>query len=447
MKYTLHTVWVLLLTSSASVFALDVDSVSITDPRFGAIADDNRDDSAQIQAAIDYAVQNNKSVYIPAGTFNVSQTLDVTRIKGAHNSRVKLYGEKRNLSRLTTNANISLLKVAHNVEVHDLTLMQTASFKQGTGIDIPFASYRSNFSKLDISGFNNGIYGKWVIWSRFEDLFIANVNYGIYLHGNGENPAYWNTEPNGWFNNVNAFDNIYVEGSHTGLKLAAMGSEIANSTVQNSQVGVEIYGPADHKTWNNQISNFYAEGVKTVFKVKNSRTLDINGVFAQGGPNSNRANTVIDADNGGVITVNGFTGQDWWNHNVVLKNTKVKGNVPAIGGSESADSSSAYLPGKITASISLPANSSWVELPSNMSISGNSAYKVVVSGIRDGYEPVLEEYAIYNWNGSSTYAKVHQTSGIGRVKFKVDGGKLHAKLDYNGGGGLSSGKVTLERIH
>ncbi|MCG7560718.1 MULTISPECIES: glycosyl hydrolase family 28-related protein [Pseudoalteromonas] len=445
MNYKVSLIGLVLISSSAA--ALDADTISITDPRFGAIANDNRDDAAQIQAAIDYAVQNNKSIYIPAGTFNVSSTLDVTRVKGSHNSRVKLYGEKRNLSRLTTNANISLLKVAHNVEVHDLALVQTASFKQGTAIDIPFASYRSNFSKLDISGFDNGIYGKWVIWSRFEDLFIANVNYGIHLHGNGSDPAYWNIEPNGWFNNVNVFDNVYVEGSHTGIKLAAMGSNITNSTVQNSQVGVEIYGPAEHKTWNNQIDNFYAEGVKTVFKVKNSRTLDINGVFAQGGPSNARAYAVIDADNGGVITVNGMTGQDWWSHNVVLKNTKVKGHVPAIGGTASADSGSTYLPGKLTASISLPANSSWVALPPYMAIAGNSAYKVMISGIRDGYEPVLEEYAIFNWNGASKYAKVHHTSGVGRIKFKVDGGKIYAKLDYNGGGGLSSGKVTLERIH
>ncbi|TMP84449.1 hypothetical protein CWC05_19335, partial [Pseudoalteromonas ruthenica] len=132
-----------------------------------------------------------------------------------------------------------------------------------------------------------------------EDLFINNVNIGINLHGNGDAPAYWNTEPNGWFNNVNIFDNIYVEKSQTGIKLAAMGSNITNSTVQNSNIGVEIYGPANHLTWNNQISNFYAEGVQTVFKVKNSRTLDINGVFAQGGRSNARYRAIIDAENAG----------------------------------------------------------------------------------------------------------------------------------------------------
>ncbi|MBQ4835183.1 MULTISPECIES: glycosyl hydrolase family 28-related protein [Pseudoalteromonas] len=436
----------LLSLLSSSAFAFDASVISITDSRFGAIANDNIDDTVQIQAAINYAVENNKSVYIPAGTFKVSNTLDVTQRKGNHNSRIKIYGEKRNLSKLETSADIALFKVAHGVELHNLSLSQTAGYKKGTAIDIPFASYRSNFSKLDISGFNTGINGKWVIWSRFEDLFIANVNLGIHLHGNGEAPAYWNTEPNGWFNNVNIFDNVYVEKSDTGIKLAAMGSDIANSTVQNSRVGIEIYGPADHRTWNNQISNFYAEGVKTVFKVKNSRTLDINGVFAQGGKSSDRAYAVIDAENGGVINVKGMTGQDWWTHSVILKNTNLTGHVAAVGGTPSIDAQSVYS-SKQTAGISLPANSSWVALPSSVAVSLNSTYRVTVTGIRDGYEPVLEEYTIFNWNGVSRYGKIVHNSGVGRVKLKVEGGRLYAQLAYNGGNGLSGGKVTIERLH
>ncbi|TQF70375.1 glycosyl hydrolase family 28-related protein [Pseudoalteromonas luteoviolacea] len=434
---------------SPLAYAFDANIVSITDSRFGAVANDNIDDSAQIQAAINYAVSNNKSVYIPAGTFNVSKTLDITQLKGNHNSRIKIFGEKRELSTLETSSDISLIKVAHGVELHDLSLRQSAGYAQGKAIDIPFASYQSNFSKLNISGFDKGIYGKWIIWSRFEDLFIANVNVGIELHGNGQAPAYWNLEPGGWFNNVNVFDNVYVEKSDTGLKLAAMGSNITNSTVQNSRVGVEIYGPAEHYTWNNQISNFYAEGVQTVFKVKNSRSLDINGVFAQGGKSSSRATAVIDAENGGVITIKGMTGQDWWTHSAILKNTYLNGHVVAIGGTASLDANSTYSNGqsKQTAAIALPANSSWVALPDSVSIAGNSTYRVTISGLRDGYEPVLEEYTIFNWNGVSRYGKISHKSGNGRVKFKVESGKIFAQLAYNGGGGLAGGKVTVEKLH
>ncbi|NOU52137.1 hypothetical protein HG263_16530 [Pseudoalteromonas sp. JBTF-M23] len=428
----------------ASTNVVAADSVSITDERFGAIANDNLDDSQAIQAAVNYAVSNSKSVYIPAGTFNIENTIDVTQFAGNHRSQIKITGEKRELSKLLTSSNISMFKVAHGVEIHNLTLSQSNAQPQGKAIEIPFASYRSHFSKLDITGFDKGIYGKWVIWSRFEDLFIFKVNVGVELHGNGDNPAYWNTEPNGWFNNVNVFDNIYVEGSNTGLKLAAMGSNIVNSTVQNSAVGVEIYGPAEHYTWNNQISNFYAEGVNTVFKVKNSRTLDINGVFAQGGAQSNRKYAVIDAENAGKITINGMTGQDWWKHSAVLKNTQLIGNVVAIGGALSQDNQSSYITSQ-TLSISLPANKQWQELPAK--VAGNSAYRVTISGIRDGYDPVLEEYVLYNFNGASRYTRISHVSGREIVKFKLESGKLFAQLDYYGGGGLSLGKVTLTRIH
>ncbi|OHU93385.1 glycosyl hydrolase family 28-related protein [Pseudoalteromonas byunsanensis] len=435
--------------ASTSAFAVDTSTVSITDTRFGAVANDNIDDAQAIQAAINYAITNNKSLYIPAGTFNVESTLDFTQVSGSHRSKLKVTGEKRELSKLVTSSNISLLKVAHGVEVHNLTLTQNNAQPMGKAIDIPFASYRSHFSKLDIAGFDKGIYGKWVIWSRFEDLFIMNVNSGIELHGNGTDPAYWNTEPNGWFNNVNVFDNVYVEGAQTGLKLAAMGSNIVNSTVQNSNVGVEIYGPADHYTWNNQISNFYAEGVNTVFKVKNSRSLDINGVFAQGGSSSNRKYAVIDAQNGGTITLNGMTGQDWWQHSAVLKNTQLIGKVVAIGGTGNYDDNSTHTDGitKQSAVISLPANRTWHPLPSKMAIQGNSSYRVTISGIRDGYEPVLEEYAIYNFNGSSKLGKVSHISGRQRIKFKIESGQIYAQLDYVGGGGLSAGKITLEKVH
>ncbi|TMO65237.1 hypothetical protein CWC18_05470 [Pseudoalteromonas aurantia] len=435
--------------TSLNALAADTSVISITDQAFGAIANDNIDDSNAIQSAINFAVQNNKTVYIPAGTFNVENTLDFTAAGGSHRSRIKVTGEKRELSKLVTSSNISMFKVAHGVEIHNLTLSQTNSQKQGNAIDIPFASYRSHFSKLDIAGFDKGINGKWVIWSRFEDLFINNVNIGINLHGNGDAPAYWNTEPNGWFNNVNIFDNIYVEKSQTGIKLAAMGSNITNSTVQNSNIGVEIYGPANHLTWNNQISNFYAEGVQTVFKVKNSRTLDINGVFAQGGRSNARYRAIIDAENAGSITVHGMTGQDWWQHSAILKNTQLTGKLVAIGGTGNYDNQSTHSNGiiKQTASISLPANRAWQALPERITISGNSAYRVTVSGIRDGYEPVLEEYTLYNFNGSSRFGKISHVSGKQRIKFKFDAGKIFAKLDYSGGGGLSNGKITVEKVH
>jgi len=52
-------------------------AVSITDQPFGAIADDGKDDTAAVQAAID-SLPNGGTVIIPSGTFNVSHAVGVT---------------------------------------------------------------------------------------------------------------------------------------------------------------------------------------------------------------------------------------------------------------------------------------------------------------------------------------------------------------------------------
>lgn len=445
MKYLMLS----LVLISGTAHSYNADVVSITEQQFGAVANDGLSDHVAIQKAIDFAIQNKKSVYIPSGTFEIGDTLDFTNVGGLHNSQLKIFGEKRNLSKLITNQDISVLKVSHGIEVHDLTIEQTASFRQGKAIDIDFASYKSNFSKLNIIGFDKGIYGKWIIWNRLEDIFINNVNIGIELHENGDNPGYWNTEPNGWFNNVNVFDNVYIEKAETGFKLAAMGSHILNSTVQSTNTAVEIFGPKEHVTWNNQITNFYVEGVKTVFKVKNSRYLGINGVFAQGGSASNRAFSVIDAENAGTINISGMTGQDWWQYSSILKNTHLIGQVTAIGGIEQHDIKSSYsLDEKsLSTSIELLSDKSWVQLPERFNLKKNTAYKVTISGLRDGYEPILEQYSLFNWSGLSQYGKIINTAGVGRVKLKIEQGKLFAMLDYYGGNGLSGGKITLEKLN
>ncbi|TMP70966.1 hypothetical protein CWC05_22955, partial [Pseudoalteromonas ruthenica] len=51
--------------TSLNALAADTSVISITDQAFGAIANDNIDDSNAIQSAINFAVQNNKTVYIP----------------------------------------------------------------------------------------------------------------------------------------------------------------------------------------------------------------------------------------------------------------------------------------------------------------------------------------------------------------------------------------------
>ena len=68
------------------------ESVSVRD--FGAVGDGVTDDSAAIQAALDYAESTTKAVYIPVGTYAVSQTLKIAKF-------TTIRGEGRHFSVIT----------------------------------------------------------------------------------------------------------------------------------------------------------------------------------------------------------------------------------------------------------------------------------------------------------------------------------------------------------
>lgn len=64
------------ILASAQIPTRTPDWVNIKDPKFGAIGNGNHDDTAAIQAAIDYAFAHKlNAVYCPAGTYKVSNTI------------------------------------------------------------------------------------------------------------------------------------------------------------------------------------------------------------------------------------------------------------------------------------------------------------------------------------------------------------------------------------
>ena len=64
------------ITGKAQIPTPTANWVNIKDPKFGAIGNGSHDDTAAIQAAIDYAFANNLSaVYCPAGYYKISNTI------------------------------------------------------------------------------------------------------------------------------------------------------------------------------------------------------------------------------------------------------------------------------------------------------------------------------------------------------------------------------------
>ena len=68
---------------------------------FGAVGDGSNDDTAALQAVIDYGFENDKSVYIPAGTYKTTQSLNV-RFKDTDYgvAETVIFGDGRNLTNI-----------------------------------------------------------------------------------------------------------------------------------------------------------------------------------------------------------------------------------------------------------------------------------------------------------------------------------------------------------
>jgi hypothetical protein len=114
------------------------EQVSVFD--FGAVGDGVSNDTAPIQAAINYATANRCSVFFPAGTYLVT-TLTVSLTQGPFDSTFHLYGDGRRASRLRKfdNSNSPILTIIENfadpspsqVDVLDLEITGNGN---GTGL-------------------------------------------------------------------------------------------------------------------------------------------------------------------------------------------------------------------------------------------------------------------------------------------------------------------------
>ena len=131
---------------------------------YGAIGDGINDDTAAIQAAINWAYANNDSVYFPSGVYLISSTLampfdsSATYVKGNY-----LYGDgmmRTILKAINTNVTIfsytqpAPLKFMMGGEIAYMTL-DGGNHAGTTGIKAQ-ALYSYRFSSLQVTGFTNG---------------------------------------------------------------------------------------------------------------------------------------------------------------------------------------------------------------------------------------------------------------------------------------------------
>ncbi|SFD65050.1 glycosyl hydrolase family 28-related protein [Pseudoalteromonas denitrificans] len=475
-------------TSSHCNSNISLDYVSIEDCGATAATDnpiDNTDDSSAIQHAINYAYQQQKNVFIPKGKFQVDCPLQLPSSSRA----IKIYGEEQYLSILQTDKSINVINASNFSELANFSIIQNKNTgDKGKAITIDFGSSFSKFSQLTINGFDKGVYGKWVVENRFQDILIDNVKIGIELHSNVNDYAPyvvrdkdgypikdkdgnvvmaqcevlqgWNIFNNcGWFNNVNTFENIAIaNATEAGFKLTAMGSGINSSSVKNSPVGVWLKAPTEFlpentefNLFNNIITDFKSESVGTVFKFEHAGSVRIDDVAGVKGGDStaliingetiNTNTTLIEASDTATINVTGSPASGKWINKVILTNSTLTGDIGGQEGKVELKDKGFYFPKPVSSKYqrgSLPfektynvnfngVNPEWQFLFNvNEVLSPNESYQFYIS---------FRQVLVNNSNGAPKLAGYTLVVGnsISEYEIKANYGENEAKLIIEGG--------------
>jgi hypothetical protein len=166
--------------ATTTVAAKLQQTVSVKD--FGAVGDGVTDDTAAIQAALDISA----NVFIPAGTYKCTSSLNVT-VTGQ-----VVYGAGRDLTNLDfTSSEINGLNMngCEYARLENFTVLGTCNADTDTNAGINVIAWaRGTASNMRVSGFSRGV--TWENASRgwmlgFLDMYIWNNRVvGALLHGN-----------------------------------------------------------------------------------------------------------------------------------------------------------------------------------------------------------------------------------------------------------------------
>lgn len=194
--------------------------VDVTKPPYGAVPDDGKDDTAEIQRAITGNVDTGRTLYFPAGTYVISDTLVARNAGGRWRAHLTLQGAGRDAT---------ILKLAENAGAK--AVVATGSHWQDgdSGDGGGNKAFRNNIFDLTIdTGANAGAVG--VDYAVSNQGAIKNVA----IRGKGRSGISMKRKIPG----PGLIKNVEIDGFDTGIDLADVqyGMTLENVTVKNQKV-------------------------------------------------------------------------------------------------------------------------------------------------------------------------------------------------------------------
>lgn len=392
---------------------------------FGAKGDGVTDDTAAIQAAIDYV--GDGTLHFSSGDYLVSSTLDVSTTTG-----IVLQGAGRFETRVITTSDIVVFEVNQYVHLTDMTIQQNGTQGEGKAVATTNTTQAAHctFERLRIVDFKYGFLLRYGLWNSFRDLRLNDCTCGFRFARNDSwedqtNPitaGAWNVS---WFHNQITFENILCDGGEVGIWASCMGTTFDNVTCQNQgtdgssnsvlpagEVGTGLWiegGSSSSRSYNNAILNFYAEGTQRPIYVKDSRKVTIDGWFVQGNIIGSPYDTALQVDNSDVYC-RGATGQDYFQYKLRGSNgAEVFGAVAGVTtvAESTLDSTSVWYskneePLKAVDNYyfdkanGIPSQDYDVFAPEDF-----STYIVQVTGLHDGSTHRNATYHVTKWNSTA----------------------------------------------
>jgi hypothetical protein len=152
------------------------DVVSVKD--FGAVGNGSTNDTAAIQAAIDYANTNNKTVVFPTATYAVTSltTYSFTKIDGQNSTLVQLSGTNPLINHTST---IYLLQTCERCVISDLLLFRNTLTTSTVGFYS--TSPTLVLSNVRVEGFDVGFKLETSQFGTFYSVKTYRCNVGLYL--------------------------------------------------------------------------------------------------------------------------------------------------------------------------------------------------------------------------------------------------------------------------